>query len=143
MKLHSKFSSTECTRETEYFYPYFIFVNLTPEKIIELKQDLYLNNQFVIDGILFNGMKDEDRAKNLTDERFNNDNFRPFRILTSIEDIRKICDRIQQTDIKLKKIQLLDFYRNKINIESSNYQNVSTFYFQQSSIDMLQEIIND
>ena len=71
------------------------------------------------------------------------DNFRPFRILTSIEDIRKICDRIQQTDIKLKKIQLLDFYRNKINIESSNYQNVSTFYFQQSSIDMLQEIIND
>ena len=143
MKLHSKFSSTKCTRETEYFYPYFIFVNLTPEKIIELKQDLYLNNKFVIDGILFNGMQDEDRAKNLTDERFNNDNFRPFRILTSIEDIRKICDRIQQTDIKLKKIQLLDFYRNKINIESSNYQNVSTFYFQQSSIDMLQEIIND
>lgn len=109
MKLHSKFSSTECTRETEYFYPYFIFVNLTPEKIIELKQDLYLNNQFVIDGILFNGMKDEDRAKNLTDERFNNDNFRPFRILTSIEDIRKICDRIQQTDIKLKKNSIIGF----------------------------------
>lgn len=143
MKLHSKFSSAECRRRTENFYPYFIFVNLTPKKIIELKQNLYLNNQFVMDGVLFNGMKDEDRARNLTDERFNNDHFRPFRILTSIEDIRKICNRIQQTDIKLKKIQLLDFYRNQMNIESSNYQNVSTFYFQQNSIDMLQEIIND
>lgn len=146
IKLHSKFSSPERTSserktKTEHFYPYFIFANLTPTKIIELKQDLYFNNQFVMDGMLFNGTTDDDRAKNLIDERFNNDNFKPFRILTSIEDIRKICDRIKQSNIKLKRIQLLDFYRNQISIEPSNYKDVSTFYFQQNSIDMLQEII--
>ena len=65
--------------------------------------------------MLFNGTTDDDRVKNLIDERFNNDNFKPFRILTSIEDIRKICDRIKQSNIKLKRIQLLDFYRNQIN----------------------------
>uniref|UniRef100_UPI00197F6E24 hypothetical protein n=1 Tax=Neisseria mucosa TaxID=488 RepID=UPI00197F6E24 len=125
----------------EYFYPYFIFVKLTSEKIIGLKQNLYLNNKFIMDGMQFNGTTEDDRARNLIDERFNNDSFRPFRILNSIEDINNIRDRIKQSNMRSKRIQLLDFYRKEINIKPSDYEDVPTFCFQQDSINMLQEII--
>lgn len=141
MKFHERFSSSEIRSQTEYFYPYFIFVKLTSEKIIELKQNLYLNNKFIMDGMQFNGTTEDDRARNLIDERFNNDSFRPFRILNSIEDINNIRDRIKQSNMRSKRIQLLDFYRKEINIKPSDYEDVPIFCFQQDSINMLQEII--
>lgn len=141
MKFHERFSSSKIRRQTEYFYPYFIFVKLTSEKIIALKQNLYLNNKFIMDGMQFNGTTEDDRARNLIDERFNNDSFRPFRILNSIEDINNIRDRIKQSNMRSKRIQLLDFYRKEINIKSSDYEDIPIFYFQQDSINMLQEII--
>ena len=138
IKYHEKFSCIHSNR-TDYFYPFFILPNLSNENLNKIKNELYLNGKFVLDEYPFNGSNKS--YIHVIDERFNNNNFRPIKILSSHNEIINILEEIKkQNEVLLKEIQIFDFYRTStIKISA---ENLLSFHFPQNSVDMLEEFIS-
>ena len=138
IKYHDKFSCIHSNR-ADYFYPFFILPNLSNDNLNKIKNELYLSGKFVIDEYPFNGSNKS--YIHIIDERFNNNNFRPFKILSSHNEIINILEEIKkQNGALLKEVQIFDFYR-KSTIKISE-KNLLSFHFPQNSVDMLEEFIS-
>lgn len=138
IKYHEKFSCIHSNR-TDYFYPFFILPNLSNDNLNKIKNELYLNGKFILDEYPFNGSNKS--YIHVIDERFNNNNFRPIKILSSHNEIINILEEIKKrNEVTLKEIQIFDFYRTStIKISA---ENLLSFHFPQNSVDMLEEFIS-
>ena len=105
----------------------------------KIKNELYLNGKFILDEYPFNGSNKS--YIHVIDERFNNNNFRPIKILSSHNEIINILEEIKKrNEVTLKEIQIFDFYRTStIKISA---ENLLSFHFPQNSVDMLEEFIS-
>lgn len=138
IKYHEKFSCIHSNR-TDCFYPFFILPNLSNDNLNKIKNELYLSGKFVLDEYPFNGSNKS--YIHVIDERFNNNNFRPIKILSSHNEIINILEEIKkQNGALLKEVQIFDFYRTStIKISA---ENLLSFHFPQNSVDMLEEFIS-
>ncbi|MFS6937554.1 hypothetical protein [Neisseria animaloris] len=125
--IHAQFSSKY--KAVNNFFPYFVFPNLSGDLLVKIKNELYNQGNFILDGTLFLGAK---KNFQLEDERFNNDLFRPFKILSTLEEIQKVCQ-----NNNLMRPHFFDFYR--VNCNSIDQEMVK-FHFQQNSINTLEAI---
>lgn len=76
------------------------------------------------------------------DERFNNNDFRPIKMLSSHNEVVNILEEIkkQNKNNHLKEIQIFDFYRTST--IQFNKKDLLLFHFPQNSVDMLEEFIS-
>lgn len=134
---HDKFSCIN-SNLTDYFYPFFILPNLSNENLNKIKNELYLSGKFVLDEYPFNGSNKS--HIHVIDERFNNNNFRPIKILSSHNEIIDTLEKIKKQNNKLlKEVQIFDFYRTST--IKFDKEDLLSFHFPQNSVDMLKEFI--
>lgn len=138
IKYHEKFSCIKSNR-ADCFYPFFILPNLSNEKLKKIKNELHLNGKFILDEHPFNGSNKS--YTHIIDERFNNDDFKPIKILSSHNEIENTLEEIikQNKNNQLKEVQIFDFYR--ISTTKFNKEDLLLFHFPQNSVDMLEEFI--
>lgn len=148
-QLHNKFSSPKSPNSArrqnlDCFYPYFILPKFSPENLKKIKLYLYKTNHFILDDVPFLGA--EYLFENMVSLKFNNDLFRPFRILKNIENIKTISSEIQKNKSEqqdLAQIQYINFYRDKNGINTLFDLEYANFHIQQKSIEMLEEMLQE